>query len=185
MVFAAVKALAERPRSDQGETEAKPRPAPRVTRTIERDTATTAPARMAPQEAAGFALRRAASSRGWDAGVVPITMSLQPCEHMASNRMIGRGTPNIHSNIPRPITKSPLEFLNEKLIERAEAWSDCRTASRATHREAVSATADKASYQPKACCGWRCRNRAFRSCDDDLGSAREQRPVLRMKQVNA
>jgi hypothetical protein len=45
-------------------------------------------------------------------------MSPQRCEHMASNRMIGRGTPNIHSKIPRPITKSPLEFLNEKLIER-------------------------------------------------------------------
>jgi hypothetical protein len=106
MELAMVNAPADKPRSDQGEIDAKPKPAPSVKRTRERETATKAPAKMAPHEAAGVALSRAPSSGGI-AEAVSIISALQRCEHMASNRIIGSGTPNIHSKIPRPITNPP------------------------------------------------------------------------------
>jgi hypothetical protein len=69
-----VNALAEIPWFDHGEIDAKPSPVPNVSRTTESDTATAAPAKMAPQEAAEFALKRAASSRVGDAEGVSIMM---------------------------------------------------------------------------------------------------------------
>ncbi len=143
IVLATVKALAERPWSDQGETDAKPSPVPNVNRINESDTATAAPARMAPHEAAEFAFKRAASSSGGAAEAVPIMMAPQRCEHMASSRMTGRGTPNIHSRIPRPITTIPHTLLNEMLLgARAEAWSDFGVASISMGIELLSVTAD-------------------------------------------
>jgi hypothetical protein len=107
MLLATVNALADKPRSDQGEVDAKPKPAPSVKRIRYRETATKAPAKMAPHEVAVVALQRAASS--WAiAEAVSIMSGLQRCEHIASNRMMGSGTPNIHSKIPRPI-ESPLQ----------------------------------------------------------------------------
>jgi len=70
-----VNEVADGPCSDQGETHAKPRPAPKVTRTSESDTATTAPARIAPHEAAEFDLSRVDSSIAGGAGGVPIMMT--------------------------------------------------------------------------------------------------------------
>jgi len=66
MVLATVKLLAERPWPDQGETEASPSPAPKVTKTTERATAATAPARIAPQDAARLARKRVLSSNDAD-----------------------------------------------------------------------------------------------------------------------
>jgi hypothetical protein len=56
MVLATVNALADKPRSDQGEIDAKPKPAPSVKRISDRETATNAPAKMAPHEVAVVAL---------------------------------------------------------------------------------------------------------------------------------
>jgi len=62
MVLATVKLVAESPWFVQGDADAKPRPAPSVTKIKETETAATEPARMAPHEAAGLDLKRAASS---------------------------------------------------------------------------------------------------------------------------
>ena len=72
MVLATVKLLAERPRFSHGDTAANPRPAPKVTKTTERDTAADAPAKIAPHEAAGVARRRVLSSKDADEEGVPI-----------------------------------------------------------------------------------------------------------------
>jgi hypothetical protein len=141
-VLATVKALAESPWSAQAETDAKPSPAPNVNRINESDTATAAPAKMAPHEAAEFAFRRAPSSSGGDAEAVPIMMAAQRCEHMASRRMTGRGTPNIHNRIPRPMTTIPQEVLYEMLIYQAQAWSDFRDISMAANMNGLSERAD-------------------------------------------
>jgi hypothetical protein len=38
--------------------------------------------------------------------------------------MIGRGTPNIHSKIPRPMIATPLdEYVVEKAQKREAAWA--------------------------------------------------------------
>ena len=58
-----VNVVAEAPCPGQGEIEANPRPDPRASRTSETDTATTAPAKMAGQDAADFPAKRASSTR--------------------------------------------------------------------------------------------------------------------------
>jgi len=85
--------------------EANPSPAPNTTRMSESAMATAAPASIAPQEVAGAARARVASSKAYDAASVTM-MRAQLCEHIASSSMIGRGTPSIHNKIPRPMFKT-------------------------------------------------------------------------------
>jgi hypothetical protein len=68
--------------------------------------ATKAPAMMDGHEAADLAGKIPAFVAALPAMIVS-AMSIQRCEHMASRRMIGRGTPNSQSSIPRPML-SPL-----------------------------------------------------------------------------
>jgi hypothetical protein len=42
---------------------------------------------------------------------------------MASNRIIGSGTPNIHNKIPRPMIELPIKDLDEKRPKRVGSWA--------------------------------------------------------------
>jgi hypothetical protein len=103
--------VAVTPWPDQGEIAANPSAEPSASNSNETDAATNAPAMMAGQEAADS--RRADSARG--SNVCSISFSVdQWCEHIASNRMIGRGTPSNQSKIPRPMIYIPLYCLRER-----------------------------------------------------------------------
>src|SRR5665213_471981 len=108
------KVVAEAPWLGQGETAAKPKPEPSATRMSVTDAATNAPAMIADHDAADFvaaAGNPAAPGSVRVSNVCAILFPNQWCEHIASRRMIGRGTPSIQSRIPRPMIFNSLCFL--------------------------------------------------------------------------
>src|ERR1700728_473889 len=100
--------------------EAKPRPDPSDSRINVALIATNAPATIAGHDTVDFMEvstepAAVASGRGDIVSSMPILLT-QWCEHIASNRIIGRGTPNNHRSIPRPIVLIPQLSLKRSAI---------------------------------------------------------------------
>jgi hypothetical protein len=101
-----VNVVAPTPRSAHGDTEAKPSPDPNANKINVVAMATKAPAMMAPQDAAAFGrdvLKASPMSVACGSSVRSMMVAGYRCEHMASNKMTGRGTPSIQRSIPRPM----------------------------------------------------------------------------------
>jgi hypothetical protein len=106
----AEKVVSDAPLLGQGETAAKPRPDASANRINDTEAATTAPAMIAAHETAEVADSTVGApvpvtGVGRSFAYVSMVISLMPLQRQtkASRMMMGIGTPNSHSRIPRPM----------------------------------------------------------------------------------
>src|SRR5450631_2988490 len=145
MTPATEKPAADIPRSGQGDMEANPRPVPRVRRMRDTDTATIAPARIAPQEAAGPARSRAASSRTSDAEVASFMMSPLVVRTHRQQQYDWQGNPeHPQQNSATHLIYSPA-FCESVL----QAWLETRSTSRPLRCKWMSENPDRAALQQR------------------------------------
>ena len=129
-----VKAVTEAPELGQGDTEASPKPDPRASRISDNPAVAKAPPMIAAHEIAEIG-----DFKVWPASPAPrgsarlltrvltilvILFELDQCQTNASRMIIGMGTPNNHSRIPRPIFSSHC-WAQMRLRDKA-VFSDAR-----------------------------------------------------------
>jgi hypothetical protein len=91
--------------------------------------------------------------------------------------MIGRGTPNIHNKIPRPITKFPHKVV--KCSTAPKDWSAFNIASMAISCDALSARADIGILcNAKFVMDVGCRNGTFRGGVPPANTGTESRNIV-------